>query len=109
MSKINSYLLTTVYCLLFFASCRNNSSEKTPAGVKINSAKNIFEENCIACHGDDGKLCAMNAKDLSLSTLNKTQMIEIIANGKSTMTPFGSMLSKEEIDAVTDYIQTLKK
>ena len=102
-------LLLTAYCLLVFSSCGNNSSKNNPAREKTSAGQNIFENNCTACHGYDGKLCALGAKDLSTSQMEKTQMMEIIANGKSTMTPFGSMLSSVEIDSVANYVQTLRK
>jgi len=95
-------------CFLVFSSC-GNTAEKSPVPTKPRSAQTIFEENCTSCHGSDGKLCALGAKDLSRSTLDRSQAVEIITNGKSTMAPFGSMLSNQEIDAVAEYIQTLKK
>lgn len=97
-------LLFTAYCLLIY-SC-GNPSQKT---VVTNPGQTIFENNCTACHGSDGKLCVLGAKDLSLSVLSHEQAMEIITNGKNTMTPFGSMLSKGEIDSVAAYIQILKK
>ncbi len=101
-------LLLTPCCLLIFSSCENSCPKQSDI-TKIYNAQNIFEENCIACHGSDGKLCAMGAKDLSASNMNITQTMEIITNGKSTMTPFGNMLSKAEIDSVALYVQTLRK
>jgi mono/diheme cytochrome c family protein len=109
MSNKTLCLLSAAYCLLVFYSCGNNSSVKSPAEIKPISGQNIFEANCTACHGSDGKLCALGAKDLSKSILDKSQMIEIITTGKSTMTPFGTMLSKEEIIYIADYVQTLRK
>ena len=100
-------LLPTAYCLLVFSSCENNSSTKS-SEVKL-PGQSLFETNCTNCHGDDGKLCALGAKDLSASSMTKEQMIEIISNGKNTMAPFGNMLKKEEISSVVDYVQTLKK
>lgn len=96
------FLLPFAFCL---ASCGNNSiktSEVKSAG------QSLYESNCTSCHGEDGKLCALSAKDLSVTNFSKEQMEEIIANGKSTMTPFGNMLNKEEISAVADYVETLK-
>lgn len=96
---------------LLLNSCGNNStgtSETIPIASGT-AQQTIYENNCTSCHGEDGKLCVLGAKDLSVSTLNKEQMMEIIANGKSTMTPFGSVLSKEEISQVADYVETLKK
>ena len=99
-------LLSIVYCILA-TSCGNNSTPKT---TEVKSpGQSLFEDNCTSCHGADGKLCVLGAKDLSISILDKTQMMEIITNGKNTMTPFGTMLSKEEIDAMADYVQTLRK
>lgn len=104
--KISSLcLLLTAYCLFVF-SCGNSTSEKT-ASIK-SAGQSLYEVNCTACHGSDGKLCVLGAKDLSISTMAKDQMIEIITNGKNTMTPFGSMLNKEEISTVADYVETLK-
>ena len=99
-------LLSVVHCVLL-NSCGNNTTQKT---TEIKSAgESLYENNCTACHGSDGKLCALGAKDLSISTIDKAGMIDIIINGKSTMTPFGSMLSKEDIAQVADYVQTLRK
>lgn len=100
------YLLSIVCCLFFFA-CGNNSTEKK-SEVK-SSGESLYENNCTNCHGSDGKLCSLGAKDLSVSTLTKEEIMEIITNGKSTMTPFGNILNKEEISAVADYVQTQKK
>lgn len=99
-----------VYCIFFF-SCGNNSTKKTSEVIPIaigTQGQTLFESNCTNCHGEDGKLCALGAKDLSLSNLTKEQKMEIITNGKSTMTSFGNILNKEEVSAVADYVETLK-
>lgn len=69
----------------------------------------MYESYCTNCHGTDGKYCALGAKDLSLSEITKEQAAAIIANGKSTMTPFKNLMTEEEILTVSDYIQTFKK
>ena len=92
---------------LFLFSCGNAGT--APVAEREFTGQNLFESNCTNCHGEDGKLCALGAKDLSISILSKEQVMEIITNGKSTMAPFGNMLHKEEISSVADYIQTLKK
>ena len=98
--------MLTAYCLLICA-CENH--QKSPLTKSTSPGQDVFEENCTSCHGSDGKLCVLGAKDLGISILDKPQMIEIITNGKNTMTPFGTMLSKEQIDALADYVQTLGK
>ena len=104
--KFFSCLLLTAYCL-FVYSCGNSGT--TPVVEKKSMGQSLYENNCTSCHGEDGKLCTLGAKDLSVSSLSKEHMIDIITNGKSTMTPFGNMLNKEEVSAVADYVQTLKK
>ena len=68
----------------------------------------VFRQYCVTCHGADGKLGLNGAKDLSQSPLTREQRIQIITNGKNMMTPFGEMLSPEEIRAVADYTLTFK-
>ncbi len=98
-------ILAVFFSILLFSNCGDNSTTNT---VK-SAGQNIFEQNCTSCHGSDGKLGVLGAKDLSISTMDKPQMIDIIKNGKSTMTPFGTMLNQEQLDAVADYVQTLRK
>ena len=69
----------------------------------------IFRQKCVLCHGSDGTLGINGAKDLSQSILTLEERINIIANGKKLMTPFGTILSPEEIQAVAEYTQTFKK
>ena len=107
MLKKIFYLLSIAYCILAFTSCRNNTSQKT-SEVK-SPGQSLFETNCTTCHGSDGKSGVLGAKDLSVSAMTKEQMIEIITNGKNTMTPFGNVMTREEIGSVADYVQTLKK
>lgn len=97
--------LPAVYCLFVFSSCGNNATEKSQ--IKT-AGQSLYETNCVSCHGEDGKLCVLGAKDISVSSMTQEQMMGIITNGKNTMTPFGNILNKEEIRAVADYVQTLK-
>ncbi len=103
--RMKNYCLLIFSCLFFF-SCGNSGT--TLVAEKQSPGQSLFESNCISCHGSDGKRCVLGAKDLSVSTLSKEQMMEIITNGKSTMTPFGSVMNKEEVSEVADYVQTLK-
>jgi cytochrome c6 len=103
---MKNFLLLIFFCLFLF-SCGNSGT--APVAEKQMPGQSLFESNCTSCHGSDGKLCVLGAKDLSVSSMNKEQMIEIITNGKSTMTSFGSVMSKEEISLVADYVATLKK
>lgn len=69
----------------------------------------IFKTSCAVCHGVDGKLGANGAKDLTVSEVPLEERIQIITNGKNLMTPFGSILKPEEIQAVAKFTMQLKK
>lgn len=70
------------------------------------SGKEIFEQKCVLCHGNDGKLAANGSKDLSVTLLNHTDMVKVIAEGKNTMASYKEVLTPEQIEAVTNYIET---
>lgn len=70
------------------------------------SGKEIFEEKCSLCHGNDGKLGMAGAKDLSVSMMDHAGIVEIITNGKNGMISYKSTLSVEQIEAVSSYIET---
>ncbi|HLC83198.1 MAG TPA: c-type cytochrome [Bacteroidia bacterium] len=69
----------------------------------------LYTASCVKCHGEDGKLNLLGAKDLTLSTMDLNTRIEIIKNGKNAMTPFSGMLNEEQIKAVAEYTEELKK
>ena len=71
--------------------------------------KKLYKKNCSICHGGKGKLGIGGASDLSVSTMNVSEAVTIITEGKGAMTPFSGILSKKEIKAIAKYIQTLKK
>jgi len=72
-------------------------------------AEKLYKSNCRICHGSKGKLGINGATNLSKSTLNKSEIAEVIANGRGAMTPFKGILDKEEIKAVAKYVHKLKK
>ena len=71
--------------------------------------KALYEASCTSCHGSDGKLGLLGAKDLTISGLDINARLEIIKNGKGAMTPFAGLLTDEQINAVAVYVETLKK
>lgn len=76
-----------------------------PKTVAVN-AKEIFEEKCTLCHGSDGKLGMSGAKDLSVTQLNHAGIAEIISNGKNGMASYKEVLTAEQIDALSSYIES---
>lgn len=85
------------------------SKEVAKAAVSNQKGKLVFKQYCIVCHGADGKLAVSGAKDLSVSVISKEEAIAQVTNGKGLMTPYKDILSEEQIGAVVDYIQELRK
>jgi mono/diheme cytochrome c family protein len=102
---MKKYILPFLTCC-FFLACRSGD---TPADTKaaVDGPK-IFRQNCVVCHGADGKLQLNGAKDLSISVLPLEERINQVTNGKNLMTPFKGILSPEEIKAVAEYTLSLK-
>lgn len=73
------------------------------------SGQDVYTAKCVLCHGETGDANRSGAKDLTISKVSSAEAKDIVTNGKGYMTPFGSVLSEEEINAVVEYIETLKK
>ena len=71
--------------------------------------QSVYTAYCVKCHGEDGKKGFMGAYDLSITTMDKPNIVNIITNGKESMTPFKDVLNEQQIQAVAEYVQTLKK
>jgi cytochrome c6 len=80
----------------------SDSNAMAPASAKPDG-KAIFKQYCVTCHGADGKLGLNGAKDLTRSVLKLEARIDLITNGKNMMTPYGEVLTPEEIRAVAKY------
>ena len=117
--KANKVLATSSLVLIFAAYGLAEMGKKHPeySGSKavaeavstVTDGKEIYTKTCSPCHGDDGKLGLTGATDLSASMLDKASAMEMITKGKSTMPPFANQLSLEQIEAVAEFIATLKK
>jgi mono/diheme cytochrome c family protein len=95
-----------------FISCADDSTGHNSAAGAANVAPDgpaLFRKHCVVCHGADGTLGLNGAKDLTQSVLPMEERINIITNGKKLMTPFGTILTQDEIKAVSEYTLTLKK
>ena len=86
----------------------NNDSVNgsTPATV---SGAQLYNDNCVVCHGQDGTAGMSGATDLSKSVLSHDNVVAVITNGRNAMRAFGSQFSKEEIEALAKHVESLKK
>jgi mono/diheme cytochrome c family protein len=85
----------------------------TPAG-----GAELYERQCAACHGTEGKgdgpvAGALNPppSDLSdparMSQLSDEELLEVITNGRGTMPGYARQLSPGDLKAVADYVRSL--
>ena len=69
-----------------------------------NSGKALYEANCKLCHGDDGKLGAAGAKDLTATIMDVTAIKEIIVNGKGAMP--AAQVTEEQAALIAEYVNS---
>lgn len=96
-----------------FNACQNRQSN-TPVSQEVGSkpdaalVKKLYETRCAICHGFDGKQRYAGAKDISVTTMNKVEIIERISEGKGSMPPQKEVLTHEQIDALADFVVLLQ-
>ena len=100
--------------LLGLTSCGADSSVKNndalPIETPAEKGASLYTVNCTSCHGEDGKMGASGAKDLSESHLSDKQIKKILQKGKNAMPPMSAILENEEnMDFVIQHIKTLRK
>lgn len=93
--------------LFIFTSCSTEVTEEKDV-IVIPYGKDLYLQNCAACHGIDGALGLSGAKDLSQTKLKANEIFDLIENGKGAMPPFTGMLNDADIKAVVDHISTFK-
>jgi cytochrome c6 len=93
-------LTTSLFCVL------NVEAQQVPTTVE--RGRIIFQQNCVRCHGYDGKLGKWGAKNLQVSRLNDAQLLKIISNGRWFMPKWKKVLGDEEIAAVITYVKSMR-
>ncbi|MCE3225499.1 MAG: cytochrome c, mono- and diheme variant family [Bacteroidetes bacterium] len=77
---------------------------KDDAVADSTTPKGLYEKNCKLCHGDDGKLGAAGAKDLTATTLDVNAIKDIILHGKNSMAPVA--VTDEQAALIAAYVQS---
>lgn len=105
----------------FIIACGSDDSAQSEAPTSTTSTaaaepeapaadgKAIYKQYCVACHGLYGDMGASGAFNLQESELPVEERVNVITNGRNVMTPFKSILSPEEIQAVAEYTLELKQ
>lgn len=128
MKTFFSIFVTCSVMILFSCSQDNKTSCDKPDDVKvvssdtlaktevktISAGEKIFVDDCVTCHGLDGKKKHSGAKDLSISILNIDEIVKIIKSaqtlGNRLHAPrFPDVLTDDQIKDVAEYIMTLRK
>lgn len=102
MNRMKKTLIIAILAIVAF-SCGEKKAKTS--GV---DGRKIYKQNCVICHGLDGKLGANGSKDLTQSKLTMDERKSIIKNGKGAMVGLGPILKAEEIQAVAEYTFKLK-
>ena len=108
LAVLSFIMIVSAYGLAEMSKKQKTKAMETIAPSDVNG-KELFNASCISCHETDGKLRLMGASDLSISTMDVDIRVDIIKNGKGAMTPFGGSLNDEQIIAVAEYVETLRK
>lgn len=113
-------ILFLATCAVLLASCGEQKQEVGSNETPQNTAPKTraeavalgevtYRSQCMLCHGADGKLGASGAKDLSVSTLGEQDVINLVSYGRGAMMAYKDLLTKDQIENVAAYIQTLRK
>jgi uncharacterized membrane protein SirB2 len=71
-------------------------------GIAATDGKALYENNCVSCHGPDGKLGLAGAKDLTATQLDEAEIKTIILNGKGLMP--AAQVNEQEANAIASYV-----
>lgn len=74
-----------------------------------NPGKEIYERNCIRCHGAIGTKHFLGANDLQKSRLDDTAVALVIQNGKRWMPAYKKKISNEELVRLKEYVLSLRR
>jgi len=111
-NKILAFLsLLLIVCAYGMAEMSKKQKSKALQGISASNVNGfeLYDAACLSCHGADGKLGTMGARNLATSKMNLEARIEIITNGKASMNPFKGVLTNEQIKAVAEYSESIKK
>jgi|TARA_R110000737_G_scaffold50259_1_gene71218 cytochrome c6 len=96
--------------IAFLAACKSEPKTCTDCEETAATGKDLYYNQCSACHGVDGKLGNSGAKDLTESKLADSQIEEILNEGKGAMPAQIQLIGKpSQMDSVVEFVKTLRK
>lgn len=110
--KKSNFLIFIFTCLLGCSSGDKPANEQKvqiKVIAKTIDGKEVYQANCLVCHGPNGDMMASGATDLTISTLSLEEKIDQITNGAGMMMPYKGILDEASIEAVAKYSMELNK
>lgn len=106
------FVLAAGFVFLKFPPAQNKMTDGFVAAAQNMSGKDLYKENCLRCHGLNGK-----GKGPDLTSAKKQakwkdsdeKIVRKITNGAFGMPSFGKKLKPEQINAIAAYVRTLGK
>ncbi|MBL7778571.1 MAG: cytochrome c [Chitinophagales bacterium] len=104
MNKFLAFVTT----LCMAASCSKKIVSPTAVTELQNpsNALSLYNNFCVRCHGDGGY--SGKAPNLAKFAGDKNDAVQIIQSGEGRMPAFKDRLTRIEIDALADYVLSLK-
>lgn len=100
-------ILGTVFLFNDLKNLHDLKSDKKAVKEEKKDGKQLYEEKCSICHGNDGKLNLSGSKDITKLNYSETKLFKLIKKGKKSMPGYGTILSDEEIKEISKYVSSL--
>ncbi len=105
-------IIVLLLSLFWILACGSSGDEDKSSSAEVaeerHPGQKVYNNYCITCHGYNGTMGANGAHNLKESTLSLDERIEVITNGRNTMTAFGKVISEDQIADVAQYIESLR-
>jgi mono/diheme cytochrome c family protein len=104
LAALSLLLITGSYGIAEAYSKRKGvAKDSAMQGIASNDGKSLYQINCSLCHGNDGKLGASGASDLTGTSLDAAGIKDVILHGKKLMNPVA--VSDEQAEAIASYVE----
>jgi mono/diheme cytochrome c family protein len=102
LAALSLLLITGSYGIAEVYGKRKGIAKDSGATIAANDGEALYGKNCMLCHGEDGKLGASGATDISKTELDIQGIKEVILNGKGNMAAVH--VSETEAEMIADYV-----
>ncbi|MCB0571251.1 MAG: c-type cytochrome [Phaeodactylibacter sp.] len=100
--------LISLSLIALAVACGHSTVENSAHLPPEPDGEKVYKTYCITCHGLYGNMGGGGAFNLQVSKLSVEERVLVITNGRNAMTPFKTLLSPKEIEAVAAYTLKLK-